>query len=81
MGDDLAPTRARLIRAVVLAPLAAPAAYAAGLLVVTLVASLGPGPGPVGRLLNIPLAVGAIGTPIAYGAMLAGVQSMHRDGR
>jgi hypothetical protein len=71
-----APRPARLVRAFVLAPLAAPAAYAAGLLGVAVTrGTLGSASLPsAGSAVDLLRAVAAAGVPLAYAATLvAGV--------
>ena len=65
------PDRKRVVRAFLLAPLAAPAAYAAALLAITLSRAVF-GSHAMGSVGDLLIAVAWLGVPIAYAAMLAG---------
>jgi hypothetical protein len=72
MADDPGGDRRRLIRAFLLAPLVAPAAYAVVLLVISVGRSIvGHGGGSLSAIAGIVGLVAIIGTPIAYVSALA----------
>ena len=72
MADDASSDRRRLIRAFLLAPLTAPAVYAAALIVVGVVRSIqGRGSFSVGGVVAVLGLVAMVGVPVAYVATLA----------